>query len=311
MSYENSSSTNMATDETIIPVKSLFDMRAEAFIAMMSTHYAANTQLEQWMLVTAGASKKRSSTEVQEVQSKIYNDETVYYVKTNRKGLFDNLPQGLFLDLEGEYESPTERTRAFERQIKEARKFFLPFEQAIYMPSISAEVLEQRLTETFPDFLESFWGLERYRDCLDERQRQILYHLLPETHRITGDWALTSRCFELILQYPIMIQFAAPKEYPNPQGEIAALELSLGDDTIVGTTFKDDTPTVEITVCEVPYALLDSFLEDGKGRKLLEEVLYGFFLPLEAAVETVISMRESDMGFELGKSTLGYDVKFI
>jgi hypothetical protein len=300
----------MATNESIIPVKALFDIRAEAFIAMMSAHYTANTQLEQWMLVPIGAYKKRSATDVAEIYSKPYNEETVYHVKTNRKGMFDGLPQGLFLDLEGDYETAMQRTLAFERQTAEARKFLLPFEQAIYMPGVAAEILEQHLTETFPTFLESFWGLDRYRDCLDERQRQILYHLLPETHRITGDWALTRMCFELILQYPILIRFTAPKEYVNPQGEIAAAELSLGDDAVVGDRFEDDIATIEVAVCNVPQSKISCFLEDGMDRKLLEEVLYGFFLPLEAAVETLILIQEADMGFELGKSTLGYDTKF-
>jgi hypothetical protein len=299
----------MITNESIIPVKALFDIRAEAFIAMMSEHYTANTQLEQWMLVPIGAYRKRSAADVAEVHSKPYNEETVYHVKTNRKGMFDGLPQGLFLDLEGDYETAMQRTIAFEQQTAAARKFFLPFEQAIYMPGVAAEILEQQLTETFPTFLEHFWGLDRYRDCLDERQRQILYHLLPETHRITGDWALTSLCFELMLQYPIIIRFTTPQEYVNPQGEKAASELSLGDDAVIGDRFDDDIATIEVAVCNVPQSEISRFLKDGMGRKLLEEVLYGFFLPLEAAVETLILIREADMGFELGKSTLGYDVK--
>jgi hypothetical protein len=297
----------MEPSTSIIAVKALFDMRAEAFIAMMLAQNAEKTLLEQWLLVPAGALKKRSAEDVATVERKSYHDETVYHVKVNRKGLFDKLPQGLFLDLESPYDNAKQRTDAFETQTADARKFLLPFEQAIYMPSVAAELLEQRLTENFPDFLETFWGLDRYRDCLDDRQRQILYHLLPEVHRITGDWALTSLCFELILQYPINIRFVAPKTYDNPQTETVTDALG---DVILGDAFKEDIPTIQIVVRNVPQMALESFLEGGKNRKLLEEVLYGYFLPLDAAVETLLSIQLTDMGVELGKSVLGYDAMF-
>lgn len=62
------------------------------------------------------------------------------------------------LRLEEEYVSSLAKAKAIERQIADARKFFLPFEQAMFLPRIDLEQLEQKWTEGLPKFIEAFGG---------------------------------------------------------------------------------------------------------------------------------------------------------
>ena len=202
------------------------------------------------------------------------------------------------------------RTRAIAQQIKEARKFFLPFEQALFQPRIQAEQVEQKYTEAFPEFIHKIWGLDAFDNYLDDRQKFLLCYLLPEAHRIVGDWELTGLCFEAVLQKPIGLKFVAPKRLVISPGQDGDNGLRLGENAILGDAFQDDMPSLEVHVRGVTYNDLPDFLEDGKKRKILEELLYSYFIPLDVYVETKVIVTDDALGFTLGESVLGYSVEF-
>ncbi|HKL03614.1 MAG TPA: hypothetical protein VJ911_08060, partial [Cryomorphaceae bacterium] len=138
-----------------------FDIRAEALAVNLlknSKDLSENLSIEQLLISPIGDRKRRVENDVQEVKKRYFEQDTALQINVNRKGLFDTLPENLFLKTNVFQDSPKKRTQAIEEQIKEARKFFLPFEQAAYQAKIEIEQVEQKYTERFPEFFERIWG---------------------------------------------------------------------------------------------------------------------------------------------------------
>lgn len=295
----------------ISSVNALFDIRAETLAAALlgeRSEQGPEADIEQIVIAPQGSARRRSSHEVQSVRQKQYEQEAVLFIAVHRKGLFDTLPPELFLELEAPYENAIERTKALTRQTKEARKFFLPFEQAFYLPRIEAERLEQEWTEQFPPFVEEIWDLPDFADCLNSRQRFLLCYLLPEAYRIAGHLELTGLCFEAIMQQPIDLQFIPPLEYPIPDRPDSEAPLQLGIDATLGDSFKDDMPALEVNIKGITDFNLPDYMEGGKQLRLLEELLYSYFLPLDIPVVTVITVTHDSWSFQLGEGYLGYNI---
>jgi hypothetical protein len=292
-------------------LKPLFDIKAETFIAAMLEENP-NLELEQMIVSLQGLARRRSGYEVSKVKTKQYDDrETVCHIAVQRKGLYDNLPQGLFLTLEtGAQDDPIAVARATEQQIAAARQFLLPFEQAMYLPRIETEILEKDLTIDFPDFLETFWGLDAHSAYLTRQQRHQLYYFLPEAHRIVGDWAITALFFEQIMGHTVRIRPIAPLIQKVPKSENAMDTMCLGENSFFSGSFKDDIPALEISILDVTTEELPDFLPEGRQRNVLENILYAHFLPLESETVTKIVVVETHhKGFELETAVLGYNVK--
>lgn len=288
-----------------------FDIRAETYaVNLLKQAKELNEEfsLDHILVNPLGDLKRRTSRDVGEVKKRYFEHDTVLQISVNRKGLFDTLPERLFLKLGATENTPKKRTKAIENQIREARKFFLPFEQATYQAQIEIEQVEQQLTEQFPSFFAQLWGLQNFESVLSERQKSLLCHLLPEAYRAVGDWNLTGLIFEAVLQKPINIGFSAPKVLDIPASNMGMNEMKLGEDTVMGEVFKDEIPTLDIVVKGVTNGELMEYLPGGKNRVVLEDLLCGYFIPLEIPYQINIDVTTDSLGFTLGEMTLGYNI---
>jgi|GEM_PF-1951737 len=301
-----------ALSDDILDIAAIFDIRAETLAANLLTRESGNENfgIDQIIISPIGSARRRVAEDVAEIKRKYYEgQDNALMIEINRKGLFDTLPERLFIKLEKEYDTPKKRTKAIERQIKDARKFFLPFEQAMYHPRIETERLEEKWTEGFPDFIHRIWGLNEFGKALDDRQKFLLCYLIPEAYRVVGNWKLTSLCFKAVLKKPVKLTFAKPLTLENPNGDIPANELVLGENAVMGTHFQDDIPSLEVEVSEVTLDELPDYLEGGDSLKVLEDLLYSYFLPLDVTVVTKIKVTEDAWGFTFGETYLNYNTQ--
>ena len=299
--------------EEIQSISTEFDIKVETLASNLLTQsedLKNDFDIDQILVAPRGAEKRRTLPDVNSVTKKYFDNDTALLVQVNRKGFFDNLPKRLFLRLDEKYDTPKKRTKAITAQIKEARKFFLPFEQATYHPRIESERIEQKYTEEFPEFFERIWGLQYFKKVLNERQIFLLCHLLPEAYRAVGDWKLTGLIFEAVLQKPINFAYAAPMKLKIPNAKTSANEMRLGDDSVMGNEFKDEFPTLDITVKGVTSTDLENYLPGGKDRVILEDLLCGYFIPLDVPYRINIDVTEDGLGFDLGEMILGYNIYF-
>ena len=300
----------MTEKNDIREISANFDIRAEALAVNLlknSKDLNENLGIEQLLVSPLGDRKRRVTNDVQEIKKRYFDQDTAVQISVNRKGLLDTIPDHVFLKTNVHPGDPKKRTKAIEEQIKESRKFFLPFEQAAYQAKIEIEQFEQTYTEKFPEFFERIWGLQNFKEYLDPRQKTLLCHLLPEAYRAVGDWNLTGLIFEAVLQKPVDMTFSKPQTIEVPFLKSSSDQMILGDDSVMGESFTDEFPTLDIIVRGITNSELNDFLPDGKKRVLLEDLLCGYFIPIDVPYQIKIDVTSDGLGFDLGDMTLGYN----
>ncbi|MEM9836462.1 MAG: hypothetical protein AAF828_08165, partial [Bacteroidota bacterium] len=150
---------------------------------------------------------------------------------------------------------------------------------------------------------------DRFADALDERQRFLLCYLLPEAYRVVGNWQLTQLFFQAVLRKPIELNLIAPLTYHVEEKGPPLSDRRLGNDTLLGDHFQDDIPALEVTIKGITAPELEDYLESGKKLRVVEDLLYSYFLPLEVAVITKVLVTGNSWYNELGITHLGYNLK--
>ena len=92
--------------DDILAISATFDIKAETLAATLleqADDSLKDFSLEQIVLSPKGSAKRRYSSDVDLLRKKYYEHETALMIEVNRRGLFDTLPQGLFLRLEENY----------------------------------------------------------------------------------------------------------------------------------------------------------------------------------------------------------------
>lgn len=297
--------------DDILALTSSFDIRVEALAAYIVSGYEAEDQehaLMQLLINPLGGDRRRTRRDVDAMRKRYFEADSVLQIDVNRKGLYDGLPERLFLRLDEDYEDARKRAKAITHQRAESRKFFLPFDQALYHPRIEIELKEQHYNERFPAFIETLWGLDAFHDCLNEKQRFLLCFLFPQAQYIVGDWNFIGLVFEAVLEKPVDLTFTEPQTFETPSAGKSTTELTLGEDAVLGDRFRDDLPALEITIKGITMNDLEDYLEGGKTRRLITELLCSYFLPLDLSYSLQLKVTESAMCFEIENAVLGVNV---
>lgn len=302
----------MKRSDDILGLKAAFDIRVETLAANLlsdSDEAYGHIEPDDIYIAPQGPIRRRIDHDVNAIRWKYFEDDPVLFMEVNRRGMFDNLPPRLLLDLDKQYETPVHRTRAIQEQTAEARKFFLPFELAVFASRVQVEMLEQRLVEEFPAFMNELWGLDAFDDCLTPEQMFLLNYLIPEAYRTVGDWELTELIFQSVLGFGVSLEFEKPLFHDVPSEFGTDREWSLGDTVVLGEQFQDDVPTLCIRIKGVTQTDLPQFLKEGTSYRVLEEVLCSYFLPLDISVQVDVQVTEDAYEAPLGQHYLGYNVK--
>lgn len=294
--------------DSLLKLHAAFDMRAETFVANLlhsGVKDFRKLSMEEIYIVPKGPMRKRVETDLGQVRRRNLSEEPILWVEVNRRGLFDNLPERLLVDPDISADRPVLRTQAIERQISAARKFFLPFEAAILAARVRVEEVEQHLVEEFPEFLKDLWGFAPYEHCLSANQMFLLNYLLPEAHRMVGNWPLTERVFQSVLKYDVKLRFEGPMRHPIPSAYASTETFTLGEPMMLGDHFDDDMATLVIEIIGMEVADMPKFLEGGESDIVLKEILCAYFLPLDMPYRVAIEPAFEAFEVPLGEAFLG------
>lgn len=291
-------------------LNALFDIKAETLAATLLDDHNSKQEfsLENILIAPIGAQHRRARKDIEQIKKKFFDYEEALMFRINRKGFYDTLPDRLFLKLDHEFDTPKKRTRELRRQEAEARKFFLPFEQATFHPRIEIEQLEQQLNNNFPDFVKQLWGLEEYKEHLSESEVFLLCYLIPEAYRVVGNWELTSLLFQTVLKKPVDLLFKAPEELDIPKKKSSAAQMRLGEDAVMGDHFRDEFPLLEIRIKGITSGDLFDFLPEGGRRIIIEKILCSYFIALDVPYVIQLEVTEDTLPFQLGESVMGFNM---
>ncbi len=233
-------------------------------------------------------------------------------LELRRKSLYDTLPEALFHSLQPiDLQVAEEEDYPPKQQEKAARQFFNGLDAEFYRAELQLEGIEYSLLSVLQgDVLYQqlcrFWDLEQY-DYLTRRQKEILLDLLPIVHRIVGNWELMGMCFEAMLGCRVHIYPIAPKDIEAVEEELPTFGgFCLGKNSILGESFNDGIPTVQIQICPKTQADALEYLPNRQGLQIVEEVLCAYFMPISH--EYKIRIAPEEKGFQVSRQKLGSGV---
>ena len=298
-------------------IRNLFnDIRAEVILADL---IEAGIDYDDIIISPVGTSKRSHANDIfkaewKELKSNLF----LYNLYISREGIYDAMPEGIFHQphLSGSNSSSfamIDSVKRGKKEEEEARNFFLPFEQEFYYQRIAVEIQERKLISELQgsnsNMFVNFWKLE---DCLDARQKSILLNILPISHKIVGDFKLTSQSFEMVLGSNVSIRMIDPIDKSAPKNSIAKMgEAVLGGNLVLGNTFNDGNPSIEIAIGPLKENRLIDFIPGGRGNEVFD-FLCNFFIPIELDIKKKIIADESTFDSQITDKKeamrLGYNV---
>jgi len=307
--------------KTIASIKKIEpDIRVEAVLAELIEN---GWDLADLVVIPESSFKRKFSSDIAYVAGKkLDNGEELLGFYINRDGIYDSLPEGLFHDQSSEpritgseMAIDSKRQKAEEKAI---RKFFLPFENELFLQRIFLEKEERNILYRFSESLfneiyPEFWNLDT---TLPKKLVTRLALILHLTHQIVGNLTLTAKCLEVILDEDVSInQVHHKQEKTGTDGPVARQNpglgsCSLGEDFISGDYEPDSDPVLEFEIGPLAHSSAEDYLENGSYHRFLE-CFYRYFVPLEMDVVTTIRISEVQQEFVLdeqgAKTMLGFN----
>ncbi len=306
----------------------LYDLKAEFLIALLLSEGMSQKDI---MVVFDGVLKRKWSTDINysEVEEFENGDET-FSIHLNRAGIYDALPEALFhrfSDIRNSTgEDMAKESMRLKAEEKHVRLFFRPFENEIFFRNVFVAMKENRkFQDLYSEFLNGlipgFWRID---EKIPQKYISKLTRLLPFAHQVTGNYSLTARCIEFVLDEQVRIEFrddevetARMSGHDTDKNDMKGGCLGagrLGYDMIAGRTASGYIGRLLIHIGPLKNTDPKDFFKGGPADLTLN-CIYSYFIPVELDVETRLKAEKKenffiltdDAGVESEMSYLGYN----
>ncbi|MBE9599395.1 type VI secretion system baseplate subunit TssG [Pedobacter sp. MC2016-24] len=307
--------------ETLINNELFTDYKAVAHVADLIERDVV--EADRIEIVPLGPDKRAFAKDIESAH--VYHSEKRRQdrirIHTNREGLYDMLPEGLFhrpptgsagMDEESMIKDIRDR-REEERQ---ARLFFTPFDVEINHVRIMTELYENMLDKktTYTDLSKIFEpGWEEFK-LLSKEQSIIWMHLLPEIQQKRNDVDFLAKVLTALFSLPVTISAGIANLSPVKIADDLQMHLgssSLGIDTIIGDRFIPEDELFNIQIGPTSPKELVSFIPGHKDRAILDMAI-SYLIPVDAEVNvtllTASEFQETLLSADGENAYLGYTV---
>ncbi len=207
-------------------------------------------------------------------------------VTTNRNGIYDRLPEGLFHQPLGHSKvssaaSMKEEHRRYRNEEKEARKFFQPYDQEFFRYHLLVEQAEQAMSINLlrgnvNETWMHFWDLP---DKLPMEASDAFVRILPWCFLISGDLDLTANALQFIFGKSVSVNVYWQNEHYS---DIAPFKLGnalLSDNTVLGKKYSMPALHWHFTIHDLSVAERGTYPKEQPMGKLLKR-FSDIFLPI-------------------------------
>jgi len=290
----------------------LYDLKAEFLTALLLSEGMSQKDI---MVVFDGVLKRKWSTDINYSEVEEFeNGDGAVSIHLNRAGIYDALPEALFHSFSDIRNSTGEdmakesmRLKAEEKQV---RLFFRPFENEIFFRNVFVAMKENRKFEDlYSEFLNGlipgFWKID---EKIPGKYVSKLTRLLPFAYQVTGNYGLTAKCIEYILDEQVGIEFRGEEMdtsgnsgTENNENDLKGGCLGvgrLGYDVIAGQTAAGHMGRLLIHIGPLKNTDPKDFFKGGPGYLALN-CIYSYFIPVELDVETRLKAEKKENYFIL------------
>ena len=281
-----------------------FDARAEVLAAYLSTKGENMVSISPEDTYSYGTQNEIAALNLEK-------DEVT--IKVRRKGLYDQLPEALFIEFPQEGTS-AEKAAEIANQIASAKQFFRPFDEALNAPKIEMERYEQVAPEKIVGSLNNLIEFTGMQDLLTPRQTSMLNNIVPYLSKIIGDVYLTEQFITEFLGDEVKIIRSCVNTSEIPIEKLSTLgEARLGVNVILDQKAPDSNYGITLKVTPSNADKLMDYLPTNKfekmetrGRKLIK-ILIHFLLPIENFPQILIEPKLEDCFSILDALKIGHN----
>lgn len=308
-------------NETFINNELFTDYKATAHAAdLIERDIIAAERIE---IIPLGPDKRAFAKDIE--STNVYYSENRRHdrirINTNREGLYDMLPEGLFHrpptgSAGMDEESMIKDIRERREEEKQARLFFTPFDAEINHVRIMTELYENMLDKktTYSDLSRIFeFGWDEF-NLLNKEQSIIWMHLLPEIQQKRNDIDFVSKVLTALFNLPVTIVNATAHVRPVKIAEDLQVQLgsgALGIDTIIGDSFIPENESFNINIGPTSPQELINFIPGQKNRAILDMAI-SYLMPVDTEVNvellTAPDLQETVLSADGERAYLGYTV---
>jgi hypothetical protein len=242
-----------------------------------------------------GLFKRRFQKDISTAEVIEFNNyQQAVFVNTPREGIYDMLPQVIF------HNPPAKNSSAFKsvntmiddykqrvQEEKEARKFFSIYEMEFYRQRVANAMHEGNLLDSISYSMNdaellSYWRLPH---IFSNRQKGILFYLLPVFHKIRGALGYMQEIYRLILKQQVFITQSQSMQTLNYNSEAQGLgQIKLADNSILGNSYPYYYPAITVSIENLMQDELYDYLPGARNIQIVEK-LNEYFMPVFCEAE--------------------------
>lgn len=276
------------------------DFKAELYGALLAE---AGFDPARIMMVRDGNNLSNVSKDIRSVKHRNLAglaEDSCIELKTNRRGIYDSLPEGLFHDAlfpgkAKNLELILQEMRQHRNEEFFIRRFFSMLESETDGEGIQAQLLELRYDKKnkYPDYAKLFSACWPVIHILSARGALLFIKFLPHIHSIRDRLEEVSDVLSQILEAPVsvrprMTQRTIKANKPNRLGN-----MKLGVNSVNVGVLHSAEADLHIHIGDIPTPEVERFLPGNRSRKALE-MLADIFLGACQEFDVTISVNSTE-----------------
>lgn len=289
------------------------DFRAEVVVAGL---LKAEQDEDRIVIVRQRGNMRDVSKDVSKTEY-VYSDYDLLeylYIYTNRLGIYDSLPEGIFHQPENSRrlrstEDVVREIRSQREEEKLARRFFRPFEMAIDQLLVDAQLYEQKFDKAHVygnlcNILKEQWHILRYMNL---RQGILFLRIVPLIAEVLQDYEKMGAVMSIILNCPVCIKEGRKSDKVLPDREKNGLgKFKLGVNFVLGKIVESDNPDLNIVIGPINTIEMKSFRSNGNNKQILKRLI-DMIIPFDRNKNIEYRLSKTDTKFRLsGKGHATY-----
>ena len=301
----------------------LFDLTAEYLAVSL---YNESISKQDILAMFEGDLKRKWSTDVDRAEVESFESgKDALSIYLNRAGIYDSLPEALFHrfadNRNATGEDMAKESMLLKTEEKQARKFFRPFENEIFLQRTEValnenEVFKSLYSDLLNELIPGFWNID---EKIPAKYVSKLICFLPFANKIAGNPELTAQCLEKLLSEKVNIELKNEEKH-HTESAISVSDFSggrlgiskLGADLVMGQNPTGFIGRLLFKIGPLTNTDPNDFFVDGPADLLLN-CFFGYFIPAELDIEIKLISNKETRKFSLGseqaagKSFLGYN----
>lgn len=272
---------------------------------------------EQIILKSKGTSKRSHKKDVSTIYT-ISNEETnsnLFFLESPREGIYDTLPESIFHSFSGSTsvrnkEEIKEEIKKHREEEKQARLFFLPFEQEFFTIKRTLFEFEDAFDwlSNAPGLIEMYKSYYPVLSDLSIEKGYLFLRLTPLIHELRDDFPKIESCLTMLLDTDVHISLSFQQNVIHAYTPAELGFARLGINTIIGDVVEDGEPDLCIVLTPTIHPSLQDYSFFNHTTQLTKQ-LCDYFIGAQYNISILYAHTENDAALSLNDTAvLGYNV---